>query len=115
MTRPRLRNRYLRQPSQENKLAYKFQRNVCTGLLRKRKRTYYSKLDVEDISDNKKFWNTIKPLLSDKTNASHKISLINENNIISDNKEIAEIFNEFFSTATSNLEIDKCETYISDA
>ena len=40
MTRSRLRNRYLKLPSQKNKLAYKIQRNVCTKLLRKRKRTY---------------------------------------------------------------------------
>ena len=60
-TRSRLRNRYLRLPSQENKVAYKIQRNVCTKLLRKRQRSYYSKLDTKNICDNKKFWNTVKP------------------------------------------------------
>ena len=37
-----------------------------------------------------------------------------ENNIISENKEIAEIFNDFFSTAATNLEIDKSEIYITE-
>ena len=50
-----------------------------------------------------------------KINASHNISLINENNIISENKEIAEIFNDFFSTAATNLGIDKGEIYITEA
>ena len=95
LTRSRLRNRYLRLPSQENKVAYKIQRNVCTKLRRKPKRSYYNKLDTKYICDNKKFWNTVKPLFSDKINVSHKISLIDENNIISENKEIAEIFNDF--------------------
>ena len=95
MTRSRSRNRYLRLPSQENKVTYKIQRNVCTKLLRKRKRSYYSKLGTKYICDNKKFWNTVKPLFSDKINASHKIFLIDENNIIFESKEIAEIFNDF--------------------
>ena len=42
------------------------------------------------------------------------ISLIDENNIISEKKEIAEIFNDFFSTAATNLEIDKSEIYITE-
>ena len=71
--------------------------------------------DTKNICDNEKFWNTVKPLFSDKINASHKISLINENNIISENKEIVEIFNDFFSTAATNLEIDKGEIYITEA
>ena len=114
MKRSRLRNRYLMLPSQENKIFYKIQRNVCTKLLRKRKRSYYNKLDTKYICDNKKFWNTVKPLFSDKINASHKISLIDDNNIISENREIAEIFNDFFSTAATNLEIDKSEIYITE-
>ena len=40
--------------------------------------------------------------------------MIDENNIISENKEIAEIFNDFFSTAATNLEIDKSEIYITE-
>ena len=35
MNRPRLRNKYLRNNSKENKLAYNKQRNICMCLLRK--------------------------------------------------------------------------------
>ena len=38
----------------EANLAYKRQRNICTSLLRKNKRTYYGNLNPSIISDNKK-------------------------------------------------------------
>ena len=45
-----------------NRNAYKLQRNVCTKLLRKQKRDYFNDLDTKLISDNKMFWNVVKPL-----------------------------------------------------
>ena len=61
MNRTRLRNRYLKLPSTGNKDLYKRQRNLCTSLIRKGKRTYYNNLDTKNVSDNKKFWATVKP------------------------------------------------------
>ena len=77
MTRSRLRNRYLKSPSVLNRNVYKSQRNLCTALLRKHKRDYFNNLDTKFISDNKKFWNAIRPLFSEKVKASQKISIIN--------------------------------------
>ena len=37
------------------------------SLLRKEKRDYFENLDTKNISDNKTFWKTIKPLLFDKS------------------------------------------------
>ena len=98
MTHSRLRNRYLKSLSVLNRNVYKSQRNLCTTLLRKHKRDYFNNLDTKFISDNKKFLNAIKPLFPRKVKASQKISLINGNTIISENSEIAEVFNEFFDT-----------------
>ena len=81
MTRTRLKNKYIKSPSADNNLAYKTQRNYCTKLLRKRKCEYYSNLDTKLITDNKTFWNTVKPLFSNKMNTSHKITLIKNLNI----------------------------------
>ena len=114
MNRTRLKNRYLKLPSVENKEIYKRQRNVCTSLIRNRKRIYYNKLDIKNISDNKKFWNTVKPFFSDNTHGLHQITLINEKHVVTDNKVIAEIFNEYFITAAVNLDIEKNENYVSD-
>ena len=114
MTRSRLKNKYLRSPPNQNILAYKVQRNVCTNLLRKRKRDYYNNLDTMLISDNKTFWNTVKPLFSDKINMSQKITLINDNNIISENSEIAKIFNEYFCTVATKFNIEDTVIHITD-
>ena len=114
MNRTRLRNKYLKFPSATNKDLYKRQRNLCTSLIRKHKKTYYSNLDIRNISDNKKFWSTVKPFFSDKTYVSHQITLINDNSVVYDNKEIAETFNEYFSTAAVNLGIEKDFQFLND-
>ena len=40
---------------------YKKQRNFCVDLLSKTKTEYFKNLNVKDLSDNRKFWKTIKP------------------------------------------------------
>ena len=37
-------------------------------------------LNEQDLTDNKQFWRTVKPLLSDKIKSSKKITLIQERN-----------------------------------
>ena len=46
--------------------------------MRKTKINYNGNLDEKDITDNKKFWKIVKPLLSNKSINSDKIHL-NEN------------------------------------
>ena len=36
----------------------------------------------------------------------HKITLIDDDNVVSDDKEIAETFNEYFSTCALNFDIE---------
>ena len=62
MKRTELRNKFLKHKTDESRQAFVKQRNYCVSLLRKSKRNYYSNLNVKDITDNKKFWKTIKPL-----------------------------------------------------
>ena len=69
--------------------------NLCTRFIRRSKRNYYNNLDSTNLFDNKKFWNTVKPLFSEKTHTCHKITLIDDDNVVSDDKEIAEIVNEY--------------------
>ena len=114
MKRSRLRNKYLRDNCNENENAYKKQRNICVNLLRKQKRSYFSRLNINNVTDNKRFWDTIKPLFSDKINKSHKITLIEGNDIISDNQEIAERLNDFFTNAAKSLMIDENIENITD-
>ena len=57
--------------------------------------------------DNKKFWKYIKPLFSGKSKLKSKITLIKGEEIISDEKKVAEIMNDYFIDAVQNLDIKK--------
>ena len=107
MFRSRLRNKSLKLKTIESREAYKKQRNYCVALLRKAKKYYYEHLNVKLITDNKKFWKTVKPFFRDKNPANTKITLIEANEIISDSLECAEIMNNFSSDAALNLDVDR--------
>ena len=55
MNRMRLRNKFLKNRSAENKFAYNRQINYCVSLTRKLKRDYYNNLDNRNVTDNKLF------------------------------------------------------------
>ena len=60
-------------------------------------------LNEKDVADNKQFWTTVKPLLSDKVKSPEKITLVEREGIINEDGENAEIINTFFSNAIKNL------------
>ena len=86
-------------------MKYNKQRNYCVNLLRKEKKKYYKNLDLKNITDNKQFWKTMKPLFTDNHKNNRKITLIDGEKIISNETEVAEIMNDFFSNAVSKLDI----------
>ena len=71
----RLRNRFLKNKSLENRMLYKQQRNYCVSLLKKTKIRYYANLKEKKILDNKQFWKVAKPLFSDKSISGDQINL----------------------------------------
>ena len=73
-------------------------------------------MNEKDLTDNKQFWRTVKPLLSDKIKSSEKITLVEQretldtdgninDEIVNDDVKIAGIFNRFFSNAVIDLKI----------
>ena len=56
MQRTRFRNKFLKTPTDQNKLIYNKKRNFCVSLLIKEKKEYFAKLNENDITNNKKFW-----------------------------------------------------------
>ena len=104
MNRSRLKNKYLRNKTSENREAYKKQRNTCVYMFRKGKKNL---LDAKTVIDNKLFWKVINPSFSDKACGSENITLIENEEIINNEKEICEIFNNFFSDIVTNLNIPK--------
>ena len=107
MHRTKLKNRYHKNPTDENKTLFKKYRNFCVSLSRKQKKKYYNSLDVKIFDDNRKFWKNIKPLFSDKTNSKTNITLVEDGKSVTDNTEVAEILNRYFVEAVENLEIDR--------
>ena len=95
MKRSKLRNDYLKQRSEENRLAYKKQRNFCvTFLLRKKKADYFHNLDLNLGRDNKMFLKTISPYFVNNPKKTSKITLADEKgHTLSEDEKIAETFN----------------------
>ena len=46
MHRSKLKNRYNKNPTEENRIAYKKHRNFCVSLLKKEKKKYNNNLDM---------------------------------------------------------------------
>ena len=103
MRRSRLNNIYNKTRSPENWDNYKKQRNFCVDLLRKTKRSSFEKINIIDISDNKKFWNTIKPFFSNNGLNSNKLMLLENDKLISEEPLLARTMNEYFTNITKNL------------
>ena len=76
--------------------------------LRNRRRSYFERINVKHVRDNKIFWKNFAPLFSNKIKSKERIKLRKENeNIISNDKEVAETFREFFSNVVKSLNISQ--------
>ena len=114
MNRSSLEHKFYKCQTIENHQAYKKQNNYCNRLYKRERRKYYSNLDLKTITDNKKFWNTTKPLFSNKGGEGDNIVLVNGNKIISDDREIANTFNDFFKNTVGSLGITENRFLTSD-
>ena len=107
MRRSALQNRFYRDRSLESKKAFKKQRNYTKRLLNKEKKRYFSNLHINNYTDNKRFWNTVKPLFSNYNGGSKKITLREGENIISNYEELAKTFNTFFVQSVKSMNINE--------
>ena len=60
---------------------------------------------MKKFKDNKQFWKTEKPLISDKFVSRDRIDLKEKKEIVKSESETAEILNKFFSNIVKNLGI----------
>ena len=93
--RSRLFNKYLKDKTRVARVAYKKQRNVCVSILRKSKKCCYESSDTKNITNSKKFWGTVKPLFSNKVRSSTNITLNEDEKLIKNKYQIANILNTF--------------------
>ena len=103
MKRSKLRNDFLKDRNDASQSAYRKQRNLCVTLLRKAKKQYFSNLEPKLITENKKFWKSVKPLFSDKITVKEIVNLTENGEILSSDTDIADTFNDYFSSVVQNL------------
>ena len=110
-TRSRLRNRFLQNRNKENRKLFCKQRNKCVLLLRKSIKDYFANLNEKNITDNKRFCETVKPFLSKQIHFSERINLTEEeDNSLSKNcEEVAKELSNFLANAVKNLNIPNYE------
>ena len=70
MTFLKLRNKVVKTKSQGCKQTYNIQRNLGVAMLRKGKTNYLNNFNERNITDNKQFWKTVKPLFSNEVGGS---------------------------------------------
>ena len=100
----KLRNIFLQNGSEENRIRYTKQINFCVSLLRKIKKRYYEILNGKFVVDNKLFWKTVK---SDNVAGKDKNHLIENNELVKTDLETAEVLNNLFSNIVQNLDISR--------
>ena len=88
MIRSKLRNEFNRNRNHENWSNFKFKRNYYENLLRKTK-NQYENLIVKNVMTNQTFWKTVKPYFSDKRSNLRRITLLENDSILTDDKDIA--------------------------
>ena len=107
MLQSKLKNKFNKERNHINWCNYKRQRNHCLSILRKTKKEYFNSLNIKQVSDNKLFWKSVKPFFNDKGSNSSKIMLVEENNIIGDEEEIADMTNNYLINVTKTLNLKK--------
>ena len=81
----------------ENFLAIKRAKNFCNNFIKTNKTSYFQKVSQKSFANNKTFWNTIKPFLTNKGFlTSDVIWLTQENETITDKKKITHSFNSHY-------------------
>ena len=75
MKRSKLRNTFNKKRSSENWQNYKRQRNICSNILKSTKKTFFEVLNINEITDKRKFWKTVKPFFTGKYKTTNNIIL----------------------------------------
>ena len=84
--------------------------------MRKTKFEYFNSLKASDLTDVRNFWKIVKPIFTGKSN-NDQITLVDNNTIISSDKDATDIFMDFFSNIVTKLNIqfeDKVSSYEGD-
>lgn len=89
---------------------YKIQRNICTSLRRKAIKEHFVKKSSKP-ENPREFWNAYRPFLHGKTKQANDIIIKENNVVINDKREIAELFNAHFIQIADSVPLMKETDY----
>ena len=115
MRRSNLRNKYLKIRTEDSLKEFKKQKNYTKRLAKRERTKYFANLDLNNFTDNIKFWNSVKPMFASSSVGSKNITLVEKGEVVTDDKALAETFNSFFIDAVSSLSIEENKALLDDA
>ena len=99
-----LYKRYLKTRSSYYHTKFKVYRNKINHLIKNSKRNYYTNYFKRNANDSKHIWNGIKKIVNFKQSSNRNISkILKENNELTNPKDIADAFNDYFASVGSDL------------
>ena len=104
MNRSRLKKKYQDWPSRENFKNWKKQKNKCNKLCRKAKKDHFKNITKSNFNSNNKFWQFVKPFLTNKgVFGTDFISIKKDNQFIDNEIELVEMFNSHYINIVENM------------
>ena len=77
MKRSRLRSKFWNTKCYIDEKTYNKQRNICVRVYSgKQRKNFFGNINVRDVTDNKKFWETVKPYSWAKLKPIQKVRLL---------------------------------------
>ena len=102
MVRSKLKNKANKTGKPEDLARFRKHRNFVVKLNKKAKKSYFANIN----SSQKSFWKAIKPFFDKKCSVGReRILLVENDDIVTCEKDLSIIFNTFFNTITDSLEI----------
>ena len=106
MRRSELEAKYLKLKPNGTFKSYKQQKNYCSRLQKKERRSFFENLNLSFVVDNKKFWKVVKSLFNEKgSGVSNEVVLLEKDKILRDDNEVAKEFHSYFNSIVSSLGI----------
>ena len=75
------------------------------------KKHHFNNLNVENVTENKRFWKNIKPLFTDKTKISNNIILAENNQTVRKDKKGCQILDKYFTSVTKGLKLRQADKF----
>ena len=108
MRRSSLETKYFKTRSNDSIKAYKKHKNYCSRFYEKEKKEFLRNLNLSFVTDNKNFWEVVKPLFTEKgCTGGYNIVLSEKNKSINDDKKTSETLNSCSDNIAMTLDIRK--------